>query len=161
MLPPPDPNRESLPYPPIVDIASVDPLEPFLLYESTTCRGLNFEVDAISDYDDDAVGVRWVANNNLARTHLLLEEDVNTIGETAGRSRFRVDLEFDFDALSDSDNPVLSFFVTDAPSWSVPDPGETEENGVIDYGAIPTGTGSVVEVRWTFGFGEGGITCPQ
>ena len=154
ILPPEDRIDTSAPYPPYVNPTRLDPPTGVVLL-NTECTLHSVLIQEIADYDSNTLNVRWVANNNLESTNLLSEYQLRLFSEETIEDGWRLapreDLSVNPAGPVAGDIAVLSYFLTDAPSWEFEDDGTTK-----DLGSIPEGEGYVVEVRWTFTFGETG-----
>ena len=146
---------------PEINLASLDPDEPFSLLSPE----LEGQVDCvtkvratqITDFDDRRLLFRWVKNNRLLGMADLLEEQepsIRTEGE-AHSAMFSLHPKGHFrNEVKTADPQILSLFVTDAPEFEPEIPGTT----TVDFGTLPAATlsdtrrYSVVEVRWTFVF---------
>jgi hypothetical protein len=157
LLPPEGRQGPVAPYPPEVDFGALSPEAP-LLRLRPSCPNINMEVRRIVDPDTRHLRVRWVVNNNLPGTRLLLEDRLPPLDPgTTQRDSWRLDVSEDLDVDDDGvpDPAVLSFFVTDAAAWATPGDAPAAPDTVRDLGrpdSSDAGAGSVVEVRWAFTF---------
>ena len=164
--------------PPEVDLRSLDPREGRIEI-ARACSSFVVEAGAIWDEDDEALLLRWVANNGLPFTREVRgsERTSAPLGEPRP-SVARIDPQFHFPEEFRITDPVrvdaaptglgiLSLFVTDAPEWQDPKPDLAGSQAVdlslitapgADGGELPY---SVVEVRWGVLIGEELTGCPQ
>lgn len=166
LVPPGELEAPTPPFGPSIDASRLVPLERRLrLQLNDPCPPFFVKVPSIVDHDTRGLRYRWVVNNNLPGTTLIDEDELPDLDPgTPLSARLRLNPQSDLDVtgsgLGPSDVPILSFFVTDAPSFEreagISDPDQSD-----DLGLVPPGSGQVAEVTWTFTFSsDGSGVCP-
>jgi hypothetical protein len=144
---------------PEVELARLRPGQP-LLTVNRDCRSINVEAGEVLDPDDSRLLFRWVANNSVQGTSLILDQVSDGEPATARSARWRIIPQDDFPeqwrrSETVESAGVLSLFVTDAPAWLEVEP-DTSSRAPQDLGRVPAPASGpndvVVEVRWTFIF---------